>query len=498
LLPDGNIEYLGRSDDQVKIRGYRIELAEIERVVEDCVGAGRSIVLAKEDKAGNKRLVGYIVTDHVINKEFITAYLKSKLPEYMIPAVWVAIESLPLNSNGKIDKKALPDADLSLVITTEYVEPRTELEEQLVVIWKQLLQVERVGIHDNFFELGGHSLMVIRLVSIIRKKMVLDISANDVFIYPTVAGLIENFIERIKNPSLPAANIKYLVPIKAGGNKTPLYIVAGGGGTSLRFKKFAELLEADQPVYILQPPIDSKFLKEFPDTIEGIANKFIEEILIQNPVGPYALSGHCIGGIIAFEMARQLGARGKKVQLLAMFDTILHKIIKHEPGTFRNLYHIPRAIKKSISKLVLKVDFEAFLLRKHTRQSFRYKMNSFRSFLNRIKRKKSTTDELEYGGMEIFDESANIYQAACRKYKLLPYGGDIILFYAKEHFFFLDKQKKVEFKKLHLDENTKNMWKQYGASVSIHEIAGEHSEIFESVQGNEFATTLQKLLNNAG
>ncbi|MBC7888345.1 MAG: amino acid adenylation domain-containing protein, partial [Ferruginibacter sp.] len=495
-LPDGNIEYLGRMDEQVKIRGYRIELGEIETVLQDCPAVRQVVVLAKEDKEGAKRLVGYIIPRGSFEREVFVAYLKEKLPDNMVPALWVEMERFPLTDNGKINKQALPDPDISLVPANQYEAPRNELEARLAEIWQDLLGIETAGIHDNFFELGGHSLHVIRLVSLINKKMEVDISINEVFIFPTIASLVGNYIEKIKNPSLPAVNIKYLVPIKTGGNKIPLYIVAGGGGTALRFKKFAELMEADQPVYVLQPPIDNKALKEFPDNIEGIASKFIEEILIQNPDGPYALSGHCLGGIIAFEMARQFKARDKKIHLLAMFDTIIRKTVKLEPRTIKNLYHVPLAMRRSVSKFVLKVDFETFLLRKHTRQSILYKMDTIRTILSRIKRKKLSSNELEYVGLEIFDESSDIYVAACRSYKLLPYEGEIVLFYAKEHYFFLDKKKNVGFKKLYLDESTKNMWKQYAVAISIHEIQGEHSEIFNPVNGVEFAFTLQQFLNN--
>jgi thioesterase domain-containing protein len=195
-------------------------------------------------------------------------------------------------------------------------------------------------------------------------------------------------------------------------------------------------------------------------------------------------------------MARQLAARGKKVHFLAMFDTILHKTIKIEPAHLGNLYHIPRAVKKGISKLVLKVDFETFLLRKHTRQSIRYKVNSFRALIDKINRKKLNPGEIEYIGLKIFDESADIYVAAYKNYKLLPYGGDIVLFYAKEHYYFLDRDKNVGYKKLHLEESTKNLWRQYAVNTFIHEIEGEHSGIFDPIHGDKFAMVLQQYLNN--
>ncbi|MEO6733557.1 MAG: thioesterase domain-containing protein [Ferruginibacter sp.] len=490
-MPDGNIEFLGRKDEQVKIRGYRIELGEIENVLQQSGLIAQGVVVAQEDNIGSKFLISYIVPGPKYNKDTIVSYLRGRLPEYMIPSVWVELKEFPLTSNGKIDKKRLPVPDQISAI--KYVAPRNELEAKMTEIWKELLSIKQVGIFDNFFDIGGHSLYAIRLVAAIRKKMQMDISVNEVFIYPTIASFVGNFIEKIKNPSMLAVNVKYIVPIKTAGNKVPLYIVAGGGGTALRFKKFAELLDADQPVYVLQPPIDHRDIKDFPTTIEGIANKFIEEMSIYNPHGPYALSGHCLGGIIAFEMARQLDAAGKKVHLLAMFDTIVRKKIQTAPGTFKNLYHVPLITRRLISKFILKVNFETFLFTKHTQQSIRYKINTFRLLVEKISPKKLNGTEAV--GLEIFDESADLYIAANREYKLSAYNGELIAFYAKDHYFFLDKNKHVGYKKLYIDETTKNMWKEYSSAVSIHEVKGEHSEIFDPLNGTEFAVTLQQYLN---
>jgi thioesterase domain-containing protein len=175
-------------------------------------------------------------------------------------------------------------------------------------------------------------------------------------------------------------NIKYLVPLKTGGSKIPLYIICGGGGTARRFIKFANMMDDDQPVYALQPMVDNKGVKNM-GSIEEMAERFIEEILINNPDGPYALSGHCLGGITAFEMAKQLEARGKKVYMLAMFDTIIRKKEKREPASFNNFYNIPVSVKKMVSKAALKIDFETYLLRKHTMKAIGYKVKSFGSLI---------------------------------------------------------------------------------------------------------------------
>lgn len=384
-LPDGNIEYIGRKDDQVKIRGYRVELGEIEALLQDCSLVRQAVVLAKEDSMGSKRLVAYIVPEGVYNKPGILAHLKEQLPEYLIPTLMVELKHLPVTANGKVDRKALPDPDAGQLLENQYVAPRTDMEKMLAEIWQKLLKVERVGIHDNFFELGGHSLLAIKLVHQIQKNK-FTLSINNLFIYPTIASLAKIIYQ--ENKDEPVFNTKYLIPIKNGSpNRATLYIVCGGGGSALRFRKFAEMLDEDQPVYSLQSPIDSKDLLEFPGTIEKIASTFIDEIVISNPDGPYALSGHCLGGVIAFEMAKQLEAKGKKVHMLAMFDTIIRKRVKRTPANFRNLYNIPNHLAKFISKAELKFNFELYLFRRYTRKAIGYKMNSVKKLMKRVRKK---------------------------------------------------------------------------------------------------------------
>ncbi|MFD2943660.1 AMP-binding enzyme, partial [Flavobacterium notoginsengisoli] len=144
-LEDGSIDFIGRLDDQVKIRGYRIELGEIETVLSSLPGVVQCCVLAKEDVQGTRRLVGYVVLEDILEKEYLQEQLRLVLPDYMVPALWVAMESMPLTSNGKLDKKSLPEPDSSVLSTKQYVEPRNDVEMRLAAIWQDLLGVEKVG-----------------------------------------------------------------------------------------------------------------------------------------------------------------------------------------------------------------------------------------------------------------------------------------------------------------------------------------------------------------
>jgi amino acid adenylation domain-containing protein len=190
-LSDGNIEFLGREDDQIKIRGYRIELGEIENRLLQYPSIEESVIVAK--KFGDTReMIAYIKTSNELNISDIRIYLKNFFPDYMIPAFFVRMESLPLTVSGKIDKKALPDPDDTRYgLNTEYISPRNSTEKQLAAIWEALLECKHIGIYDNFFELGGHSIKATQLASRIHKNMKLNISIRDIFNSPTIAGMSE-------------------------------------------------------------------------------------------------------------------------------------------------------------------------------------------------------------------------------------------------------------------------------------------------------------------
>ncbi|MBE9229036.1 non-ribosomal peptide synthase/polyketide synthase, partial [Phormidium sp. LEGE 05292] len=189
-LPDGNIEYLGRIDNQVKIRGFRIELGEIEAVLSQHPQVQAAAVIVREDTPGDKRLVAYITPQPSATptSNELRQYMKSKLPEYMVPSAFVILEVLPLTPSGKLDRRALPLPDFQTQ-QDKYQAPRTPIEEILTYLWGQILKLNQVGIHDNFFELGGHSLLATQLISRIRSHFQIELPLRSLFGAPTVAEL---------------------------------------------------------------------------------------------------------------------------------------------------------------------------------------------------------------------------------------------------------------------------------------------------------------------
>ncbi|WP_390625552.1 MULTISPECIES: non-ribosomal peptide synthetase [Calothrix] len=201
-LPNGDLEYLGRIDQQVKIRGFRIELGEIEALLASHPDIWESVVLVREDEPGDKRLVAYIVAkEQSPTATELRQYLKAQLPEYMVPSAFVMLESLPLTSNGKIDRKALPTPESYSASTKKYIAPRNPIEELLAQIWSQVLKVERVSIDDNFFELGGHSLLATQLLSRIRTSFKVELPLRELFATTTLAELAQA-IEQLQQQDL--------------------------------------------------------------------------------------------------------------------------------------------------------------------------------------------------------------------------------------------------------------------------------------------------------
>ncbi|GIO01643.1 non-ribosomal peptide synthetase [Brevibacillus halotolerans] len=191
-LPNGNLEYLGRIDHQVKIRGHRIELGEIERKLLEHPAIKEATVLAIEGDGGHKWLCAYFTADPTLAVSEVKVYLAKQLPSFMVPAYFILLENMPLTSNGKVDRKALPQQTDSLRDKRSYEAPRNELERQLAEIWQDMLSVEQIGIHDNFFDLGGDSIRAIGLVNKMNRHCRIHVQIRQMYLYPTISMLVEH------------------------------------------------------------------------------------------------------------------------------------------------------------------------------------------------------------------------------------------------------------------------------------------------------------------
>ncbi|MGH9367918.1 MAG: non-ribosomal peptide synthetase [Thermoanaerobaculia bacterium] len=315
---DGNIEFLGRSDDQVKIRGFRVELGEVEAVIREVPAVQDVAVALREDAPGDRRLVAYVIPEPDLSwsPETTRLRLQERLPEYMVPSVFVRLESLPVTRNGKLDRRALPPPDWKhRQLEREYEAPQDALELHLTKIWEAVLQTAPIGLDDDFFDLGGHSLLAVRLFAQIERATGRKLPLATLFQAPTVGQIAEVLRER--GWSSPWSS---LVPIQARGSRPPFYCVHAAGGGVLPYRALSRRLGPDQPFYGLQARALVEGIKA-PTRVEEMAEEYLAEIQSLQPEGPYYIGGHSAGGTVAYEIACRLLARGEKVALLALFDT---------------------------------------------------------------------------------------------------------------------------------------------------------------------------------
>jgi amino acid adenylation domain-containing protein/non-ribosomal peptide synthase protein (TIGR01720 family) len=319
-LEDGNLEFAGRVDQQVKIRGYRIETEEIETVLSEHQGVRECVITARADANGEKQLVAYVVPSGA-NGQFaddssvLKDHLQRHLPEYMVPAAFVLLESMPLTSNGKVDRRALPAPNGTRHSVRSFLAPRNPTEIRLKKIWEEMLEVRPIGITDNFFELGGNSLLTLSLIGQIQSEFQVELPLAAVMTDGTIKGLAELIHQNRKEEEWSP-----LVPIKPSGSKMPFYCVHAGGGNVVGFYDLALQFDEDQPFYGLQAAglVDGQ---EALSRMEDMAALYVDAIRKLQPEGPYLIGGYSSGGIIAFEMAQQLQQQGHEVGVLAMLDS---------------------------------------------------------------------------------------------------------------------------------------------------------------------------------
>jgi len=258
-LPDGNIEFLGRIDNQVKVRGFRIEVGEVEAVLVSHLQVKEAVVIAREERAGNKYLAAYVVSEsETLNSRELREFLQQKLPEYILPPAFVLLETLPLTPNGKIDRRALPIPNLEKEHLETFVAPRTPVEQAISEIMASVLELQQVGIYDNFFELGGHSLLATQVISRLRQTFNLEFPLRRLLESPTVEGLARTLGNLLENQSqdrsVPITKItsNCIVPIQIEGTQPPLFCIHPVGGQVMIYKNLANCLTDDRPTYGLQ------------------------------------------------------------------------------------------------------------------------------------------------------------------------------------------------------------------------------------------------------
>ncbi|HEY0606847.1 MAG TPA: amino acid adenylation domain-containing protein, partial [Herpetosiphonaceae bacterium] len=358
---DGALEFLGRIDQQVKLRGFRIELGEIEAALQEHEAVQSAAVVIREDRPGDRRIVAYVVEEQRTKEQIedqnqeprtknqepqedrttplacrnrgrgrprfgegaggegfsstLRQLLQQRLPAYMVPSAFVLLDALPLTPHGKLDRKALPAPEATLADRASSVAPRDRWEWQLAQIWQDLLGRPQVGVTESFFEIGGHSLLAIRLIAQIQQQFGRTLPLTMLFQAQTIAQLAAHLRqEAAEQPWSP------LVVLQPHGTQRPFFCVHPVGGTVLCYAELARLFGEDRPFYGLQARGAEP--GQTPHTTIGeMAAEYVAAIRAVQPEGLYLLGGWSLGGLVAFEMARQLQQQGQRVERLVLIDS---------------------------------------------------------------------------------------------------------------------------------------------------------------------------------
>ncbi|MHA4895139.1 non-ribosomal peptide synthetase [Pedobacter sp. PWIIR3] len=477
ILANGEIQCFGRIDHQIKIRGYRIEVGEIEYFLKQQPDIREALVVAWEGPTGDTRLAAYIVPEQEISQAYESEniarwknYLRRSIPFYMVPNDFVLIDKLPLNASQKIDRKSLPLPSLKNTPSPPNdAIPRNESEILIARLWADQLGIDDLGIHDNFFDLGGHSLSAVKVIVQIKKETGKYLPLGSLFKYPTIAELAGLLKDNKKS------TFESLVPIKPYGSKKPLYIIHGLGATVFKFWDFAHQLDIEQPVYGLQARgLDG--IEEPARTIPEMAAQYVSEIIAQNPDGPYLLSGYSMGGLIAFEMTKQLEKAGKKVAILAMFDTFIVKNNQLDEGLYKSAHWI--------SARVAKFFYTFYLLALEPKRTIDHKVFMINRAIKKLRGLEAGNENGLDEDFTIINKLNKVHEIAEKNYKLSYYDKEIHLFKAAKASRYMN-----DFKYLG--------WKPYVKKVNIHIVEGDHITMFDEQYIGSFAASLQALLDKA-
>jgi amino acid adenylation domain-containing protein len=320
----GDLEFLGRLDHQVKLRGFRIELGEIESVLTGQLGIRSAVVVVRDSEATGPGLVAYLLPkeEEAPSVEELKSALSRELPPQMVPTAWVFLDELPLTPSGKVDRRALPEPELSGGLQgSAYVAPRDSIESGLVRIFEDLVGRTSIGVQESFFALGGHSLLAIQLLARIERDLALTLPLAAIFQDPSIEGLAS----RLRTQSEPEARFEedsVLVPLQKDGDGLPLFLVHAIGGGAFSYLALSAELRGRQPIYAFQAE-GLLAGRETQTDILAMARNYLELVKEVQPEGPYAVAGWSMGGLIALEMGRALRAAGEQVSSLILIDSFV-------------------------------------------------------------------------------------------------------------------------------------------------------------------------------
>ncbi|MDE1475330.1 non-ribosomal peptide synthetase [Xenorhabdus bovienii] len=327
-LNNGDIVYCGRNDNQVKIRGFRIELGEIESQLRQYPQVSRCVIIAAVTKGKEKHLLAYFTTseqEERISSQLLRDYLSERLPAYMIPTAFVQLDVLPTNSNGKLDRKALPLPSQGDYAREIYEAPKGSAEITLMKLWQKLLGIEKISRYDNFYALGGNSLLVIQL-SYEARQAGIDLSVLKIIRSPILHKMAQDDLAS-------AFSVDEALPARKTGYKLPIFFFPAGTGNIEYFYELAATIDPDYPIYGL--PWLPEHAEQEP-TLEAMSHRFLKMVKQIQPEGPYHFIGYCSGSVVIHALAKQLIGQNEKVGYIGFIDALWIKA--HDYGLNEKRY----------------------------------------------------------------------------------------------------------------------------------------------------------------
>jgi len=462
---DGNIEFHGRIDRQVKIRGFRIELEEIESVLLRHPSISQAVVAATQDTGEGRQLIAYLVLrpNPKATGGELRGFLKGKLPDYMVPSTFFLLDSFPLTPNGKVDRGALsaPGAEglrtlRSLDLEETFVPPANGIQADLIRIWEEALDVNPIGIHENFFDLGGHSLLAAAVSREVAKRFGKQISLATIFRWPTV----EELAIALSNGK-DGGEGSPLDEIRVTGSRTPFFCMPG-------LFDLARYLGPDQPCYGLNLPQFGDAPDKWP-SVEEIAAGSIQTIRAVRPNGPYCVGGYSFGGVVAFEIARQLEALGEEISLLILIDP-------DPPRPFRT-----RGFDFYLSRILFHGHKLAGLSPR----------NQFKYFADRLRKRRSPNlSSLWNIGYSDAQLAAYLVQTETvhARYQISPFGGQARMFLAQDTIW-----------RVRPEKDPRLSWSNVvGGKLETYETPGNHASLIREPNVRALAQRLSLCLEKAG
>ncbi|WP_282049074.1 non-ribosomal peptide synthetase [Maribacter aquivivus] len=470
LLPNGQIECLGRKDGQVKVRGHRIELGEIEHSLNKLKG-----IQSAATDVRNNALKAYVVyedtkdewdTDVALWKKQLAA----ELPVFMLPHEYIKLDELPVTINGKLDRKNLPDGTHIITNKVESTQPFTKAEKLVSEVWKECLFLDTINLNDDFFELGGHSLIAAKVMTRLEEKSGQRLPLSSLFEYSTVKSLAS--LLKIEENTVTWDS---MVPIQKNGSKTPLFIVHGAGLNILSFKTLKHNMDPEQPIYAFQAKgLDGK--EDLLTSVEEIAAHYNESLLATQPKGPYKLAGYSSGGIIAYEMAKQLMAKGEEISALVLLDTYAYAHYGKSTSLGKKIAYGNYLANKTLH--VLK--------QLSSREGFKYRIGVTKANLKklylRLKKDKTTVSKTDYDWE--YEDRIIEHNKVVDRYHLKPLPIKVDLFRIQD---VID----------YTHDSVNLGWKSFAENgIELHYVPGDHLSMFSPPNDTVLSASLQRVLDN--